>query len=71
MNKDEQPREEKDKEEGTQKPILPKMRRIEIETDGDNIHLIKAEVSGRIELVAILQNLINFLNQPPQSKQAK
>ena len=42
----------------------PKMRQIVIETDGDNIHLAKAEVSGKIELVGILQSLIGFLNQP-------
>ena len=42
----------------------PAMRQIIIETDGDTINLAKAEVSGRIELVGILQNLISFLNQP-------
>lgn len=42
----------------------PKMRQIIIETDGDNIHLAKADVSGRIELIGILQSLIGFLNQP-------
>lgn len=42
----------------------PKMRQIIIETDGDNIHLAKAEVSGRIELIGVLQSLIGFLNQP-------
>jgi hypothetical protein len=40
-----------------------KMREIIIETDGNNIHLRKADVSGRIELVAVLQNLIAFLNK--------
>ena len=42
----------------------PPMRRIVIETDGNNIKLVSAEVSGRLELTAILQNLINFVNQP-------
>lgn len=37
------------------------MRQIVIETDGDNIHLVKAQVSGYIELVAILQNLIEYI----------
>lgn len=41
-----------------------KMRQIIIETDGNDIHLAKAEVSGKIELVGILQSLIGFLNQP-------
>lgn len=49
---------EKDvKEEG------PKMRQILILTDGNEIKLDKAEVSGKIELMAILQNLLNFLNE--------
>ena len=39
-----------------------KMRQIVIETNGDDIKLIKAEVSGRIELIAILQNLVGYLN---------
>lgn len=42
------------------------MRKIIIETDGNNINLVKAEVSGKIELIAILQGLIAFLNS--QSK---
>ena len=40
-----------------------KMREIIISTDGNTINLIKAEVSGKIELVGILQNLIGFINQ--------
>ena len=42
----------------------PVMRQIIIETDGNNINLLKAEVSGKIELIGILQGLIGFLNQP-------
>jgi len=44
----------------------PKMRQIIIETDGDNIKLVKAEVGGKIELIGIFQNLIEFLRRPPQ-----
>ena len=44
------------------------MRQIIIETDGNNINLVKAEVSGKIELIGILQGLIGFLNQPNQQK---
>lgn len=59
------------KEENTEK-ITPKedsrktppMRRIVILTDGNDIKLEEAEVSGTIELTAILQNVINFVNQP-------
>lgn len=51
--------------EGSEKEATtPAMRQIIIETDGDTINLAKAEVSGRIELIGILQNLIGFLNQP-------
>lgn len=52
------PNEEKKVEE------IKKMRQIVIETDGTNIHLVSADVAGRIELLAILQTLIGFLNQP-------
>jgi hypothetical protein len=44
----------------------PKMRQIIIETDGNNINLVKAEVSGRIELVGILQSIIEHFNQQKQ-----
>ena len=40
----------------------PKMRQIIIETDGDNINLVKAEVHGKIELMGILQSLLGYLN---------
>ena len=43
--------------------VQPKMRQIVISTDGDNIHLNSADVSGRIELIAILENLTNFLKK--------
>ena len=38
-------------------------RQIVIETDGNSVNLVKAEVGGKIELVGILQTLINYLNQ--------
>lgn len=41
----------------------PKMRQIVIETDGNNVNLIKAEVSGKIELIAIFQGIVDRLNQ--------
>jgi len=40
-----------------------KIRQIIIETDGDSIHLVKADVSGKLELMAILQGLLGYLNQ--------
>lgn len=42
---------------------IPKMRQIIVETDGDDIRLVKAEVSGKIELIAILQTLAAHLNK--------
>jgi len=39
-----------------------KMRQVIIETDGDMIKVEKAEVSGKIELIAILQSVIGFIN---------
>ena len=38
-----------------------KIRQILIETDGNNIDLVKAEVSGSIELIAILNSIIQTL----------
>ena len=38
------------------------LRQIIIETDGDSIKILKAEVSGKIELIAILQSVIGYLN---------
>ena len=40
------------------------MRQIIIETDGSGINLVKAEVAGNIELTAILQAMIQFINRP-------
>lgn len=52
------------KENKKEESATPKMREIIIETDGNDIHIKKAEVSGKIELIAILQNMIGYLNQP-------
>jgi hypothetical protein len=41
----------------------PRMRQIIIETDGNQINLVKSETAGKLELTAILQNLIVFINQ--------
>jgi len=46
-----------------EKAPVPKMRQIIIETDGSNISLAKAEVLSRIELIAILENMLRHLNQ--------
>jgi len=55
------PKEEVTKEDN--KDTKVKMREIIIITDGNSIEIKKAEVSGKIELVGILQNLINFVNK--------
>jgi hypothetical protein len=43
--------------------MTSKPRQIVIETDGNSVNLVKAEVSGSLELVAVLQTLINFINK--------
>lgn len=45
------------------------LRKIVILTDGDTINLSEANVSGKIELIAILETLTLFLKQ--QTKTAK
>lgn len=52
---------EQKKEEVEQKKEVSKRRQIIIETDGNNVFLIKAEVSGRIELSGILNSLLNHI----------
>lgn len=51
------------KKESIEGKIPPTIRQIIIETDGNSITLTKAEVSGNIELTAILQNLISYINR--------
>lgn len=58
----EETKEEVKSEETPKNPI----RQIIIETDGNNVNLVKAEVSGSIELIAILQKLIVFFNNSKQ-----
>ncbi len=48
-NEDEQPQEKK------------AMRQIILETDGNNINIVKTEVAGNLELVAILSSVLNKL----------
>jgi len=43
-----------------------KLREIIIKTDGNNIQIEKAEVGGKIELIGVLQNVINYINQLQQ-----
>lgn len=57
-----------EKKEGvvTEAPGVPKapekkIRQIIIETDGDSINLVKAEVSGKIELAGIFRNLLEYI----------
>ena len=60
-NKEEKilPQEEKVSSEQNDKP----MRRIIIETDGNSIHIVEANTAGKLELMAILQTLLNHINQ--------
>jgi len=57
-----------EKKQEAPKVEAPKMRQIIIETDGTNINLVKAEVAGRLELVAILNILLNDMNKPAPQK---
>lgn len=40
------------------------MRQIIIETDGTNINIVKADVAGSLELVAILQSCLGHIANP-------
>ena len=40
---------------------IPKMRQIIIETDGNNINIVKSEVAGKIEMVAIMQMIADSI----------
>ena len=51
----------KQQEQSSQLP-QPKMRQIIIKTDGNNINILKAEVAGNLELIAILSSILNKLN---------
>ena len=57
------------KEEGKQ--VEPKMRQIIIETNGKDVFLRTAEVSGIIELTAILQIIIEYVNRKTKDEPKK
>jgi len=46
-----------------EKKVESKMRQILIETDGNNINIVKAEVAGNLELVAVLQAVLAKIMQ--------
>lgn len=55
-----------EKKEGVNKSIptnASKMRQIILETDGNNIRIVKADVAGSLEFIAILQSVIGQLSQ--------
>lgn len=58
---------EEQKPEAPQAPppnmAAPKMRRIIIETDGNGVKIVSAEVGGSLELRAILGILLESLNR--------
>lgn len=57
-------------EEKKEETVAP-MRQIIIETDGNSIGLIKAEVAGDIELLAILQRLTIAITDKMSGKYQK
>lgn len=46
-------------EEGKTEPSG--MRQIIIETDGNQVRVVKSETAGKIELIGILETLISFI----------
>ena len=58
-----------DKKNKPNKSISNPLRQIIIETDGSNINLIKAEVAGNLELIAILQNILQHISNPNKKEQ--
>lgn len=50
-----------EKQEPKAQQEKPKMRQVIIETDGNTINLIKTEVAGNLELIAILSTILNKL----------
>lgn len=53
-----------EKEAETKSGEKPKMRQIIIETDGTNINIVKADVAGNLELIAILQSCLGYVANP-------
>ena len=53
-----------DKEAEKKSGEKPKMRQVIIETDGTNINIVKAEVAGNLELIAILQSCLGYIANP-------
>ena len=49
-----------------QKAQQPKMRQIIIETDGNNINIVKNEMAGGLELAAVLNALLAKLTAGPR-----
>lgn len=66
MNKKNTMKEEQKEEIKNEESLKNPIRQIIIETDGNNVNLVKAEVNGSIELIAILQKLIVFFNNSKQ-----
>jgi len=54
---------EKKQEQKDEQPQAPNMRQVIIETDGNNIKLVKNETAGALELVALLQTIIGKISQ--------
>lgn len=58
------------KEEQSAEQVAP-LRQILIETNGKDVFLRKAEVSGIIELTAILQIILEYINRKPKNEVKK
>jgi hypothetical protein len=52
-----------EKKETKEAKEIKKERQIILETDGNNIKVVKAEVAGSIEFVGILENILKQIRK--------
>lgn len=62
--KTEEPKKTVIEQPGKSEPQAPQMRKIIIETNGNDIRISHDETAGRLELLAILQALMGSLTSP-------
>lgn len=59
---------DKNTEEAKNPQPKTKMREILIQTDGNNINIVKSEVAGNLELMAILSSILNKLQNTSSTR---
>lgn len=62
---DEKAKKDEKKNEGTHEINIdtPKLRQIIIETDGNKIRIVKADVAGDLEMSAIMRAILNNIER--------